>query len=542
MEAGATSTRARSRWGHAERGLQHGRPAEAVTDADRRVEAQLVADGDEVGGVLVDRAPLPRRRPAAGAAADEVERRDPEAVEVEAFDEWVPRRVVVLEPVHEDEVAAGHRRLGCDGDLGSRGRSRPLTPVAHAQILARAVDDEAELGPLLVGGERVALDRAGEAALRAQAQLIHRHVAGRLLDPVPRARRSGSSVGPLGGDETEHDGRVLADVAQRGEVAGALVVVLEEEGVDVELVEQHLGHRFVAAFGEPRAAVVAAAQVDADREVVGAAADGGVDQLGVGVRQGVGIVAALDRAGAHHRIAEVREVGVVELEVAAAGGVQGVDLGPVAGGEIGEEPLEVGIGVEVDRRPPTAEVDHRRRRDRHLRRLRDDRLQVAEVVDLDVADVAQRPDDGEAGRRHVDGVGGIGAGGDVAGDGDAAELFEEVEVEPRPAVLAVRDAAHPQRLDLTDGGGDRLVLHGAQLVGGDRPGGPLGAGAVDDVGAQQAADLLGAERRLQGTHGRLSTSPQSGMSSSRSATTVRSPWSTVRVTSAHTPKRLAEPE
>ena len=77
--------------------------------------------------------------------------------------------------------------------------------------------------------------------------------------------------------------------------------------------------------------------------------------------------------------------------------------------------------------------------------------------------MAQRPDDGEAGRRHVDGVGGIGAGGDVAGDGDAVELLEEVEVEPRPAELAVGDAAHPERLDLADGSGDRLVLHGAQL-------------------------------------------------------------------------------
>ena len=96
----------------------------------------------------------------------------------------------------------------------------------------------------------------------------------------------------------------------------------------------------------------------------------GVDQLGVGVRQRVGIVAALDGAGAHHRIAQVGEVGVVELDVAAAGGVEGVDLGAVARGEIGEELVEVGVGVDVDRRPPAAEVDHRRRRDRHLRRLR----------------------------------------------------------------------------------------------------------------------------------------------------------------------------
>ena len=111
-----------------ERGLQHGRPTEAVADADRGLEAQLVADGDEVGGVLLDRAPLPRRRPTAGAAADEVERRDPEPVEVDALDERIPRRVVVLEPVHEDEVGAGTDLL--DGDLGVADREPlpPLTP------------------------------------------------------------------------------------------------------------------------------------------------------------------------------------------------------------------------------------------------------------------------------------------------------------------------------------------------------------------------------------------------------------------------------
>ena len=60
-------------------------------------------------------------------------------------------------------------------------------------------------------------------------------------------------------------------------------------------------------------------------------------------------------------------------------------------------------------------------------------------------------------------VGGVGAGGDVAGDGDAVELLEEVEVEPRPPELAVGDAAHAERLDLADGVGDRRVLDGAQL-------------------------------------------------------------------------------
>ena len=167
-------------------------------------------------------------------------------------------------------------------------------------------------------------------------------------------------LGPLAGDEAEHHGLVGGHEAQRGEVAGALVVVLEEVGVDVELVEQHLGDWLVAALGEPRAAVVAAAQVDGDDEVVGAAGDDGVDQLGVGVGELVGILAALDGTGAHHRVAQVGEVGVVELHVPTARRVEGVELGAVARREVGEELLQVGVGVEVDRCPATTEVDHRR--------------------------------------------------------------------------------------------------------------------------------------------------------------------------------------
>ncbi len=144
------------------------------------------------------------------------------------------------------------------------------------------------------------------------------------------------------------------------EVARALVVVLEEVGVDVELVEQHLGDGLVPALREPGAAVVAAAEVDRDREVVGTPADGGVDELGVGVRELVRVVATLDGALPHHRIAQVGEVRVVELDVPATGRVEGVDLGAVHRRQVGEEHLQVGVGVDVDPRPTAAEVHHRR--------------------------------------------------------------------------------------------------------------------------------------------------------------------------------------
>ena len=64
-----------------------------------------------------------------------------------------------------------------------------------------------------------------------------------------------------------------------------------------------------------------------------------------------GIVAAVDRALAHAGIAEVGEVGVVELDVAATGRVEGGDLVAVHLGEVVEEAVEVGVRLDADARP-----------------------------------------------------------------------------------------------------------------------------------------------------------------------------------------------
>ena len=79
-----------------------------------------------------------------------------------------------------------------------------------------------------------------------------------------------------------------------------------------------------------------------------------VDQRRVGARQLVGIVATVDRALAHAGVAQVGEVGVVELDVAAPGGVEGGDLVAVDLGEIVEEAVEVGVRLDArcPARPP----------------------------------------------------------------------------------------------------------------------------------------------------------------------------------------------
>src|SRR5438552_13897171 len=90
--------------------------------------------------------------------------------------------------------------------------------------LARGLDDAPELGPLLVLGQHVALFGGGEAALRAQAQLIERDVPGRLVDP-PLERVLLLQRPALGRHEPEHDLLVaLGQEAQRLEAARALGV------------------------------------------------------------------------------------------------------------------------------------------------------------------------------------------------------------------------------------------------------------------------------------------------------------------------------
>src|SRR6266702_3602982 len=76
--------------------------------------------------------------------------------------------------------------------------------VASPPNFARDFGDEAELGFLFLDAERVAVDGRGEAALRAEAQLLERDVFGRLVDPALQ-RVLGFERRALGRDEAEHD-------------------------------------------------------------------------------------------------------------------------------------------------------------------------------------------------------------------------------------------------------------------------------------------------------------------------------------------------
>src|SRR5580704_567555 len=140
-------------------------------------------------------------------------------------------------------------------------RRRAAELVASiAPDLLGGLDDEAELGHLLVVGQRVALGGRGEAALAGQADLVQRHVLGGFVDAALEVVL-GLQLRALGGDQAEDDHLAGRDEAQRLEAAGALVVVLQEEAVHVQLGEQGLGHEVVTTGGDPTRAEVATAHV-----------------------------------------------------------------------------------------------------------------------------------------------------------------------------------------------------------------------------------------------------------------------------------------
>ena len=84
-------------------------------------------------------------------------------------------------------------------------------------------------------------------------------------------------------------------------------------------------------------------------------------------------------------------------------------------------------------------------------------------------------------------------------------------MEPRPTDLAVRDASHTGRFEVTHGGSDRVVFDGSKLESRDASRGGLFTCGVHRRRAQQAANMIGAKRWVGFAHGGLlsfETSPK----------------------------------
>src|SRR5262245_36174765 len=95
-----------------------------------------------------------------------------------------------------------------------KGGGRRLWPVRSAPHCAHRLDDQLELGPLLVLGEDVALLGGGEAALGTQAELLEVGVLAGLVD-APRDGVPCLQNPALRGDEAEDD--LLAALGQEAE-------------------------------------------------------------------------------------------------------------------------------------------------------------------------------------------------------------------------------------------------------------------------------------------------------------------------------------
>ena len=103
------------------------------------------------------------------------------------------------------------------------------------------------------------------------------------------------------------------NIAQRREVAGAVVIIFEEKRVDVNAAEQHLGYRLVAALGDPSRAEVTATHVQANGQILRLPFQGLIQNVGIDARQFIRIFAAIANLLSLFIGAEVGPDGVIKL-------------------------------------------------------------------------------------------------------------------------------------------------------------------------------------------------------------------------------------
>ena len=362
------------------------------------------------------------------------------------------------------------------------------------------LDHARELDPLVGFLEVVAMRGRGEAALMGERALLERHIFRRLVDAL-FDEVLGLGGGLLRAHEPEHDGRALRREAQRREVARALVVIFEEEAVDLHLVEQDLGDRLIAALRDPRALEIAAAEMDADGHVGGLVSNRIVDEPAIEPRQRVRVVAARFRSGANVGIAEISEIGVVELQIAQAAAGEIGDFRAIGGGEIVVESLELRIDMIADRLAPAAEMQHRRRRNAHFRRAGRGLLEEIEVRSLNRPGPLHLAVDMHGRRRETNlrAVALLEVRRELAvADLDPVQPLQKIDVKVGAAKLAVGDPLETHILLGAHDLADALVLDCVQFGRGKMASGEAIARFSQPLGAKEAADMVGAKRRRHG--------------------------------------------
>src|SRR6516164_5171792 len=212
-------------------------------------------------------------------------------------------------------------------------RRSPALRLRAAPDALRRVDHQLQLLPLLLLRQGVAAGHTGKAALARQPELIDGNEPGGLVD-APQQGVLVFQGRALGGNEAKHGCLVPGQEAQWLEVAGALAVVFQQEGVDGGLVEELLRHRLVTARGHPTAAEVAAAKVQAKPHGEGRIGADPLEQRNVGVYEGRRIAALPLSLPGDLRVAQHGDGHLVELHVAAAGAGELAQLAAIDGDEI----------------------------------------------------------------------------------------------------------------------------------------------------------------------------------------------------------------
>src|SRR5664279_1067610 len=198
---------------------------------------------------------------------------------------------------------------------------------------------------------------------------------------------------------------------------------------------------------------------------------------------------------AHHRPG-----GVVELEITAAGGGEGLHRVMIGAPEIVEEGIEVGINLFADRHAALPEMQYAGCRYRHLGHNAAMLFQEFEIVDMRVAGKADFADCSHAFGLGVDAVKLDAFVGVIKFD--SFQSAEEIEMPPGAAEFAVGRELEPDLGLFLDDLLDLAVFHRPERVGFDFALGEFGARLLQWRGAQQAADHVGAERR-RGTLGHV---------------------------------------
>src|SRR5215470_5878042 len=338
-----------------------------------------------------------------------------------------------------------------------------------APDVARELDHEAELSLLHLRRRRIASVDAGKAALRTDGEAVEIEGTRRLLDALLE-RILALHLGRLGRDNAEHHDLVPWNEAQRRERTGARRVVFEEIELDVERVEQPLGHVVVASFRVPLAAAIAAAKMHADPHALRRILEHAVGDGDVLVDQRAPVVAAGLQRGLYFGVAELGKGGLVDLHIAAAGLGKRLQLLAERLHGVVPELVEVLVGGGEHGSVAAAEMQRTGAGDRDLGNKLGAGRNESEVRHVD------RPRPLHTALDQRDRLGGALAG--RTGLGAALGIFAADRIDAEVAELAVEEAVIGAAAEFAIGGQpeadtllerenvlDRAVFGGGQLLG-----------------------------------------------------------------------------